>query len=125
METKGTECRFRVWLPNDLTGVLDLMVRMDEWDERFYDAMEAEILKDSNTKRFRLVPRLRGRDIPEHLYSQLQEVFLDPVTQGTLKSQKSTVFGKGLLLELNIESGRPLLELEALDVISEAEFRNR
>ncbi len=123
MSTPGQECRFRIWLPEQANGVLDMLLRLNQADPSFYDALEALIVRDPVAKRLTLTPRDHGRDLPVHLYPDLETVFLNPLSDGAIRPDKQTLYGRGLLIETQDESGRRSLALEDLMIITEAEYR--
>ncbi|GEM_PF-6257993 len=123
MATSTQECRFRIWLPDHANGVLDMLLRLNQADRSFYDALEALIVRNPVAKRLTLTPRDCGRDLPEHLYPDLETVFLNPLSDGAIRPDKRTLYGRGRLVESKDESGRKSLALEDLMIITEAEYR--
>ena len=116
---------FRIWLyrsKDKWRGVIDLMMAINSV---FVDASEA-LLGEDDHKVIRLMPRNRGKDIPQQWYPLIETRLLAPLLTKSITPFLGHVFGAGKLCTvINLKFKFQEKVIKDLKTISPAEYAKR
>lgn len=116
---------FRIWLYQSkgaTKGVVDLMREIGNF---YLDANEAKIHQDMYGI-LRLMPRERGKDIPEDWHPIIETNLLAPISVSAIKPYKQHVYGKGQICRVSdLKHNFIKLELKQVEIVSPQEYNCR
>jgi hypothetical protein len=117
----------RIWLPDDISeGVIDICFPVDGEDNLhgFKDIFEAKVSKDSLGV-YRLSNRDRGKDIPSHFFSIIEQKLLISVSMGVIVPYHGHIYGKGIYCKVaDLKAKEMRWVLEDIEIISPYENEN-
>lgn len=125
LTTDSEEVLFRTWLfrsEGHTEGVIDLQRKVGDI---YFDVAEAAIAEDCNGL-LRLIPRGRGKDIPEKWHSIIEINLLAPVSTKAIKPHRRHVFGEGKLSKVvDFRFKFSEFDLREVKIISPEEYKRR
>jgi len=114
---------FRIWLPNDESGVIDMGIPTGNFfSDGYIDYFDAYIKKDQY-KVYRIYPKYRPKDIPQRYYPIIENALLSTNTAGRVELDEHYLYGKGRIYKIaDLKLQRHFFELEAVEIISRQEY---